>query len=436
MLASREGIWQARGWAIGTKRLSHGLIPSVPEPTWVPAVADALLLFGALVLAVLAYFVARRVVLRLIGSVAKRSKNTWDDELTESQALRWVAQLVPGMILWSAAPLVLRDPTMAGLVRTLAEIYLIAGSLLAVNSLLNVVERIYQRFPVSRDIPIKGFIQVFKIALFVAGTIFVIGAVIGKSPALIFGSLGALTAVMMLVFKDSLLGLVAGVQLSANRMVAKGDWIEMPKFGADGTVLEVALTTVKVQNFDKTITTIPTYALISDSFRNWRGMSRSGVRRIKRNLQLDINSVRLLGADDLRRFGKIRLLRGYLKRKEAELAEWNARFPAEEGSEPVNARALTNLGTFRAYVEEYLKSHPKISNEQTLLVRQLQSTEHGLPLELYIFSTDNRWVEFEGIQSDIFDHLLAILPEFGLRAFQAPAGSEPGGSDGWSGEVS
>jgi miniconductance mechanosensitive channel len=207
-------------------------------------------------------------------------------------------------------------------------------------------------------------------------------------------------------------------------MVARGDWIEMPKFGADGDVIDVALTTVKVQNFDKTITTIPTHALISDSFRNWRGMSKSGVRRIKRNLLLDMNSVSLLDENSIGRFRKIRLLRDYLDRKVKELDEWNGQFPDEESVEPVNARALTNLGTFRAYIAEYLKSHPKISKDQTLLVRQLQSTEKGLPIEIYIFTNDNRWIEYEGIQSDIFDHLLAVLPEFGLNVFQSPTGTD------------
>lgn len=397
-------------------------VPDVPE--WVPVLADTVLFLGVLVLAMLAYFVAKSLVVRTIRSVVKRTKNTWDDELIHSRIFGWIAQLVPGLILWSVGPMVLRDEAAADLLRVLSEVYLILMVLMALNSVLNLAERIYQRFPVSKEIPIKGFIQVLKILLFIAGTIFVVASVIGKSPVIIFGSLGALTAVMMLVFKDAILGLVAGVQLSANRMIAKGDWIEMPKFGADGEVLEVALTTVKVQNWDKTITTIPTYALISDSFRNWRGMSSSGVRRIKRSLNLDMGSVRLLATDDLLRFRRIRVLRDYLSRKQQELEEWNEGFSEEEVLEPVNARALTNLGTFRAYIVEYLKQHPKIAQDQTLLVRQLQPSEHGLPLEIYIFTTDNRWVEFEEIQSDIFDHMLAVLPEFGLRPFQAPAGAD------------
>jgi len=230
-----------------------------------------------------------------------------------------------------------------------------------------------------------------------------------------------MTAILMLIFKDSILGLSAGIQLSTNRMVARGDWIEMPKFGADGEVLDVALTTVKVRNWDKTITTIPTYALISDSFKNWRGMSESGVRRIKRSIYIDISSIEFLSEQQIDKLKKVNLLKKYISEKECEIAQWNKQLPEEGQDNPINARALTNLGTFRAYVREYVKNHPKIDDTQTLLIRQLQPTEHGIPIELYIFTNDNRWVEYESIQSDIFDHLLAILPEFNLRAFQSPS---------------
>lgn len=392
--------------------------------SWVSGLADALILVLVLLSAVGIYFIALRLVVRLIRVLVKRSDNTLDDELVSSRLFCWIAQLVPGMMVWAGGQAALRNSTASEAVRVLAEIYIIVMVSLAVSSILNVCERIYRRFPVSREIPIKGFLQIFKILIFSAAAIFMVSAILGKSPVIILSGLGALTAVMMLIFKDAILGLVAGVQLSANRMVARGDWIEMPKFGADGDVIDVALTTVKVQNFDKTITTIPTHVLISDSFKNWRGMSKSGVRRIKRNLLLDMNSVALLDVKSIERFRKIRLLRDYLDRKEKELGEWNKQFPKEENAEPVNARALTNLGTFRAYVGEYLKSHPKISKDQTLLVRQLQPTEKGLPIEIYIFTNDNRWIEYEAIQSDIFDHLLAVLPEFGLNVFQSPTGAD------------
>ena len=230
-----------------------------------------------------------------------------------------------------------------------------------------------------------------------------------------------MTAVMMLIFKDSILGLVAGIQLSANRMVARGDWIEMPKFGADGEVLEVALTTVKVKNWDKTITTIPTYALISDSFKNWRGMSQSGVRRIKRSINIDMSTVGFLSPEMLHKMKQINLLTDYIAKKEKEIEDWNQQNVSANITNQVNARALTNLGSLRAYIREYLHNHPKISSSETLLVRQLQPTEFGIPIEIYIFTTDNAWVKYEDIQSDIFDHLLAILPDFGLRAFQSPS---------------
>ena len=394
------------------------------DASWAAGLADALIFLMVLFSAVGIYFIALRLVVRLIRVLVKRSDNTWDDELVSSRLFRWIAQLVPAMMVWTGGQAALRNSTMSEAVRVLAEIYIIVMVSLAVNSILNVCERIYRRFSVSREIPIKGFLQIFKILIFSAAAIFMVSAVLGKSPVIIFSGLGALTAVMMLIFKDAILGLVAGVQLSANRMVARGDWVEMPKFGADGDVIDVALTTVKVQNFYKTITTIPTHALISDSFKNWRGMSKSGVRRIKRNLLLDMNSVALLDENSIERFRKIRLLRDYLDGKEKELDEWNMQFLEEENAEPVNARALNNLGTFRAYVGEYLKSHPKISKDQTLLVRQLQPTEKGLPIEIYIFTNDNRWIEYEAIQSDIFDHLLAVLPEFGLNVFQSPTGSD------------
>ena len=283
--------------------------------------------------------------------------------------------------------------------------------------MLNILERIYRKFEVSRELPIKSFLQVIKIILVLAATILIISTLMNKSPILIFSGLGAMTAIVMLIFKDSILGLVAGIQLSANRMVARGDWIEMPKFGADGEVMEVALTTVKIRNWDKTITTIPTYALISDSFKNWRGMSTSGVRRIKRSVSLDMSSVAFLDADSLTRLRRISLLKNYLADKEKEIEAWNQQ--NADASNPINARSLTNIGTFRAYIREYLKNHPKISENETLLVRQLQPTENGIPIELYVFTTDNRWVNYEDIQSDIFDHLLSVMPEFGLSAFQA-----------------
>lgn len=386
---------------------------------------DALLFAVVLIVAATTYYISRRLLVSVLGRTFKKTSNTWDDEVLNSKLFTWFALLIPAVIILHTAPQSIittyhGDAIFANFIQVCARVFIVVLSFLSANSLLNIVERIYSRYEVSRELPIKSLIQVVKIVLALAAIIFIIATLIGKSPVLIFSGLGAMTAIMMLVFKDSILGLVAGIQLSANRMVARGDWIEMPKFGADGEVLEVALTTVKVRNWDKTITTIPTYALISDSFKNWRGMSNSGVRRIKRSINIDISTIEFLNTDHLIQLKQVSLLQNYIAEKEKDIASWNKSLPDTSACNPVNARALTNLGTFRAYVREYLKTHPSIDENQTLLVRQLQPTELGIPIEVYVFSNDNRWVSYEDIQSDIFDHLLSILPEFGLRVFQAP----------------
>lgn len=389
-------------------------------------VIDAVLFVCVLLAAFLSFIIVRKILVRIVYKVVKKTANTWDDELLNSRLSSWLSMLVPAVIILNAAPHAIvtvhdGEALFSAGVQITAKVFIIILSFLAFNSVLNIIERLYQRFDISRELPIKGFFQVIKIVLLIAAIIFIISTLIGKSPVLIFSGLGAMTAVMMLIFKDSILGLVAGIQLSANRMVARGDWIEMLRFGADGEVMEVALTTVKVKNWDKTITTIPTYALISDSFKNWRGMSNSGVRRIKRSVNIDMSTVGFLDDEQMQKMKQISLLKDYLSEKEKEITEWNEQNTGAEEPNKVNARSLTNLGTFRAYMREYLSNHPKISSEETLLVRQLQPTEHGIPIELYVFTNDNAWAKYEDIQSDIFDHFLSILPEFDLRAFQSPS---------------
>jgi miniconductance mechanosensitive channel len=259
--------------------------------------------------------------------------------------------------------------------------------------------------------------------LFLTFTILVIAMVVGRSPVVFLSGLGAVTAILLLVFKDTILGFVAGIQIAANDMVRPDDWIEMPKYGADGSVIDVTLNTVKVRNWDKTVTTIPTYALISDSFKNWRGMTESGGRRIKRALHLDMTSIRFCDEEMLDRFKKIQFIREYLERKLEEISRHNRECAVDE-SVLVNGRRLTNVGTFRAYIEAYLRNHPMVHQEMTFLVRHLAPTEHGLPIEVYVFSKDQRWAVYESIQADIFDHLLAVVPEFDLRVFQSPTGSD------------
>ena len=385
---------------------------------------DGELLLVAASAAAIAYYITKKIIIGITTKVVKKTGNTWDDELLNSRLFKWLSLLVPAIIILNTAPYAIVThhdgvPMLANIIQSSAKVFIIVLVFLSLSSLLNIVERIYSRFEVSRELPIKGFIQVIKIIMLLAAVIFIISTLIGKSPVLIFSGLGAMTAILMLIFKDSILGLVAGIQLSANRMVARGDWIEMPKFGADGEVLEVALTTVKVKNWDKTITTIPTYALISDSFKNWRGMAKSGVRRIKRSVSIDMSTVGFLDKETLAQLSSITLIKEYLAEKTKEIATWNEE--NADASNKINARGLSNLGTFRAYIREYLNNHPKISKTETLLVRQLQPTEHGIPIEIYVFTTDNAWVNFEDIQSDIYDHFLSVLPEFGLRAFQSPS---------------
>ena len=382
---------------------------------------------GLLFLAILIYLFVRRVFIRIVKRIVSLTKSSWDDELMKSRFFMWLSMLLPLILFWHSIPYVFAESSkvreVGSFLRVASEVLLILLSLFSINSVLNTIDRIYRTYEVSKELPIKSFFQVIKIILLIVAIILTIATIIGKSPLLLFSGLGAMTALLILIFKDSLLGFVAGIQLSANKMVARGDWIEMPKFGADGEVMEVALTTVKVRNWDKTITTIPTYSLIADSFKNWRGMSHSGVRRIKRSLFVDMGTVKFLDDEMLGRLKKVSLLKDYFKEKEKDIDQWNAERNTSD-DDLINARAMTNIGTFRAYVNEYLKSHPKISQMNTVLVRLLQADEHGLPLEIYVFTNDNNWVEYERIQSDIFDHFTAIMSEFGLRIFQSPSGSD------------
>jgi len=302
-------------------------------------------------------------------------------------------------------------------------VYMIVIGILVIDSLLDAFLEIYRTFEVAKEIPIRGFIQIVKLAVIFIGGIFVLSLVLSKTPFYFLSGLGALTAVLMLIFKDSILGFVAGIQLISNKMVARGDWIEMPKYDADGDVLDVSLTTVKVSNWDKTVTTIPTYALISESFKNWRGMQESGGRRIKRAVYIDMNSIKFCTDEMLTRFASIRFISEYIEKKRKEVSEHNKSLNIDN-SDLVNGRHLTNIGSFRAYVISYLRNHPMINRDMTFLVRQLASADHGLPIEIYVFCKDKVWANYEAIQADIFDHILAIVPEFDLRVFQNPSGSD------------
>jgi len=374
--------------------------------------------------ALIAHRLARGPVLRTIDSLIRRTNTDWDDALIERRVLHRLAHLVPGLVIYRLSPLALvGHARLQEIADTGVEIYLVLTSMLVIDALMSTTVDIYRSTKTSREISIKGLIQFLKVILYFLCGVFVVSVLLGKSPFYLLSGLTALTAVLLLIFRDAILGLVAGIQLSVNRMVARGDWIEMPKYGADGDVLDVTLTTVKVQNWDKTITTIPTYSLISESFKNWRGMQDSGGRRIKRSVHIDISTVKFLDEQMIERFGKIQYITDHIEHKKQELAEYNE-LNQVDLSHLANGRRMTNVGTFRAYVEAYLKNHPQISQEMTFLVRQLAPTPKGLPIEIYVFCKDKVWANYEAIQGDIFDHILAIIPIFDLQAFQEPAGKD------------
>lgn len=375
-------------------------------------------------LAVVAHVVMRSLLLRLVTKLITTTKLQWDDALLKNRFFDRLAQIAPAAVLYVLIPDTFKHtPTLAVIAGKASILYMIFVAVLAVDSLLNAVQEVYRTFKVSKSVPITGFLQLIKIVAYFIGVIFAIGILIDKSPAGLLTGLGAMSAVTMLVFKDAILGFVAGIQLSANRMVAAGDWIEVPSQGVDGDVVEVGLTTVKIKNFDNTTTTLPTHQLITGSFKNWRGMQESGGRRIKRSISLDVSSVKFCTPAMIKRLSKIALIQKYLKEKQADVRKHNAKTKADSSS-LVNGRHLTNLGTFRAYIEAYLNNHSEISQDLTFLVRQLAPGESGIPIQIYVFSKDKAWVSYEGIQSDIFDHLLAVVPEFDLRVFQSPTGND------------
>ena len=375
-----------------------------------------------LLLAFIADFIVRRILTRLALHLAGRAVHDLDVLL--QPVVRSFTRVVPAIVIHrgvSAVPHL--SPGMVTLVENVAGAFMIVTVAVAIGAALDMTNALYARSPRAHRRSIKGYLQVVKIVIYAIATILVIAALIDRSPLLLLSGLGALAAVLMLVFKDTILSLVASVQLNSNDMLRVGDWIEMPQVNADGDVIDIALHTVKVQNWDKTVTTIPTWRLINESYKNWRGMQESGGRRIKRALLIDQTSVRFLEAEERERMRRFLLIDDYLAEKTAEMADWNAKL-VQAGRDPVNLRRSTNIGAFRAYVQHYLQHHPRIRQDRTLLVRQLQPTEAGLPLEIYAFTATVAWSEYEDIQADVFDHLLAILPEFGLRLFQQPSGAD------------
>jgi miniconductance mechanosensitive channel len=389
-----------------------------------PLAVTSLYLAGLAVLAWIANLVTHRVLLRVMRAVTRRTVWKWDDALLDAGVFKRLARIVPMVVIHVGIPLVPKVPdAWDTLIQRIAQGLIVVFCLMAASAALNALERLYQESQHARRRSIKGYVQLVKIVLFVIGAIVIIAALSDRSPWLLLSGLGAVSAVLLLVFKDTILSLVASIQIASNDMLRVGDWITMPQFNADGDVIDIALHTVKVQNFDKTITTIPTWRLISDSYKNWRGMEDAGARRIKRALYIDAGSVHFLDGDKRARLRRIRLLTDYLKRKHEELDEWNSAL-GDSGKMSVNQRRLTNLGTFRAYAQAYLESHPHINHRLTCMVRVLDPTPAGIPMEMYCFTDTTDWITYEAIQGDIFDHLMAILPEFSLSVFQQPSGQD------------
>ena len=390
------------------------------HPLLPPVTGVLALLAGAIIIDL----ITKRLLVGTVRAFAKRSSSTWDDALVAHNVFGRLVHVVPALIVFVGVPFVPGLPEgVVQLMRNVSMGYMVLTLTLALTAMLSAANTIYSASPVAKDRPLKGFVQLVQIVVWVFGGVMIIAAVLDRSPLLLLSGFGAMTAILLLVFKDTILSLVASVQLTAQDMVRVGDWIEMPQFGADGDVVDVQLHTVKVQNWDKTITTIPTHRLITDSFKNWRGMSQTGARRIKRAIYIDVSSIRFQTQDEVDHFTRFALLKNHIENKEQELADYNKGLASEVSSE-VNRRRLTNVGTFRAYAYNYLKNHPKIHKDMTLIVRQLAPGPEGLPLEIYCFTNTTQWADYEDIQSDIFDHLLAIVPEFGLRLFQKPAGSD------------
>jgi miniconductance mechanosensitive channel len=374
--------------------------------------------------ALLTNFLAKRFIAYVIHPAIKRSPIKWDDLLIEHNVIIRLSHIVPAVTIQLLSPVVFGSgDTAVGIINLIVNLYLVIIFLLVADAGLNFLRSIWEQGTLGKRFPAKSFIQAMKLVINLIGLIFILSVLLGESPLVLFSGLGAVTAILLLIFKDAILGLVAGFQLSVNNMIMVDDWIEMPARGADGDVIDVSLTTVKVRNWDKTITAIPTYALITDSFKNWRGMSEIGGRRIKRALQIDMRTIQFADEQLLERFKRIRILRPYLEAKLQEIQKYNADV-GDDLNELINGRRLTNIGTFRAYCLAYLRNHPKARKDLTLMVRQLAPKEHGLPIEIYVFSNDIVWANYEDIQADLFDHVLSILPEFNLSAYQAPSGAD------------
>jgi miniconductance mechanosensitive channel len=382
--------------------------------------ASLVRLLVVLALAALSNVVTRQVLVRWIGGLIRTTRTKADDVLLQHNVLRRLALLAPVIVLYYGADALPGDLEM---VRQVVSATLLLVLLMVTGAVINAFQDLSGDFASASEVPIKSYAQIVKLVVYILGGLMTVAVLTGRSPWVLMSGIGALMAVIILVFRDTILNIVASITITANRLVRVGDWIEAPAFGADGDVIDIALHTVKIQNWDKTITTIPTYKLVETSFKNWRGMSESGGRRIKRAIYIDMNTIKLCDTQMLERFERFELLAEGLRQRRAEVERYNAEHVTDT-QELINGRRLTNVGTLRAYIIAYLRQHPRIHQDLTFLVRQLAPTSNGLPIEIYVFTRDIEWVKYEEIQADIFDHLLAVMPMFDLRIFQEPTGAD------------
>ncbi len=389
------------------------LMPNTNLPTWPNLVWISLL-------SLLVYFTTRLILFKIVGRIIRKSLNKLDDVILETRIFNQAAALTPVLIFYSFSSLI---PGAGPLLNRLLSGLIILSIFMILNSVLTGLDMVYSRLRLSRRVPMKSYVQTLKIILVIIGSILMISAVLGRSPLILLSGLGAMTAVLMLIFRDTILSFVASIQISGNDLLALGDWLAVPEFGADGDVIDIALHHIKIQNWDMTVTTIPTHMLVNSSYKNWRFMTASGGRRIKRSIFIDLTTIKFCDAEMLTRFEKFQLLTDYTRQKVKELDQYNETHGVDNSS-TVNGRRLTNIGTFRSYVKFYLQNHPDIHQDMILLVRQLAPTDHGLPIEIYAFAKDTRWVQYEEIQANLFDHILSVVPEFELRIFQNPAGKD------------
>ena len=390
---------------------------------WIPILYVLIAIVALIVVIFLAYGITKLFVSRFLHAFFRKTPFKWDDVLADHKTFDNLAHIVPAIIVRYAIPELFANYQLQPFMIKVADVYIIVAISLVCISFLRALEYILSQSAAFVNKPLASYFQLLRILLYIAMFIIILSILIGRSPMYFLTAFGAMTAIILLIFKDTILGLVASVQISANDVVRVGDWVEMPKFNADGDVIAINLNTVKVRNWDKTITAIPTFYFITDSFKNWRGMQESGGRRIKRSLLINVRTIKFVDPETRERFKKFKLIKDFVSERQSEIERYNAE-SAIDTSQLINGRRMTNIGVFRRYVENYLKQHKGVRQDMTVMVRQLSSDDKGLPIEIYCFTNTIAWVEYESIQSDIFDHLFAAAAWFDLEVFQQPAGSD------------